>query len=172
MNFRKWAQAALLGLVVFAAFGCTPGKYTGGGFITSTAGAPKKATFGFNFETLDRDGDGVVDMIAQEIEENFFAIWWLGKGQFQFNDHGAGVRFHCDIDETYFVEDPLNDSADGVAGLIDEEHYFNTGEVVFLGEGAAQGQRAAVVGEGEFHGVETKRLNERPRAAYARASAR
>jgi hypothetical protein len=55
-------------------------KITGGGSIDSITGAPEKATFGFGLNvTPDENG-------------NPTAV----KGQFQFNDHSAGVNFHLD----------------------------------------------------------------------------
>jgi len=74
----------MLAIAVFAVLslsGCI-GRYTGGGSINSTAGAGKKATFGFVI-----DGTGPPDL-------NGYAT--KAKGQFQYDDHGAGVSFHVD----------------------------------------------------------------------------
>ena len=87
------------------------GKYTGGGFLNSTAGGGKKATFGFNLEALDRDGDGQVDKVRQvvldpETGEGLYRVnWWLAKGEFNYNDQGAGVSFHTDINETLALDE-------------------------------------------------------------------
>jgi hypothetical protein len=98
---------AVTGLVALGLTGCDPGTYTGGGFIASAAGGKAKATFGFNFEALDRDGDGQVDQVIAPVAnpENpeeiwYYLVWWTGKGQFNFNDSGAGVNFHFDMNET------------------------------------------------------------------------
>jgi hypothetical protein len=77
----KWTQFAMLAVVGLAAAsltGCV-GRYTGGGSIDSVAGAPEKATFGFVIDAVNPDEAGYPTAI---------------KGQFQFNDHGAGVSFH------------------------------------------------------------------------------
>ena len=103
MKLRNLAKAALFGLIAVILFGCDAGKYTGGGFIDSAAGGDQKATFGFQLEGVDRDGDGQVDMMVAPdpaCPDYCFDLWWLGKGQFQFNDHGAGVKFHFDCDLT------------------------------------------------------------------------
>ena len=71
---------AIVGLAATLLTGCV-GKYTGGGFIDSIAGGNQKATFGFNFDLIDEDGDGSWD-------------FGPGKVQFQFNDRSAGVTFH------------------------------------------------------------------------------
>lgn len=84
MKEVKWKQCAMLAIAVFAVLslsGCI-GRYTGGGSINSTAGAAQKATFGFVI-----DGIGPPDL-------NGYAT--KAKGQFQYDDHGAGVSFHVD----------------------------------------------------------------------------
>lgn len=84
MKDIKWKQCAMLaiaGLAVLSLSGCI-GRYTGGGSINSTAGAAQKATFGFVI-----DGIGPPDL-------NGYAS--KAKGQFQYDDHGAGVSFHVD----------------------------------------------------------------------------
>ena len=55
------------------------GKYTGGGWIPSAAQRESKATFGFNIQALDTDGDGVADD---------------AKGQVQYRDRAAEVSLH------------------------------------------------------------------------------
>ena len=116
---RKSTTFAALALAVIvasltgsSAFGQgLAGKYTGGGFIDSTAGGGKKATFGFNLEALDRDGDGQVDKVRQvvldpETGEGLYRVnWWLAKGEFNYNDQGAGVSFHTDINETLALDE-------------------------------------------------------------------
>jgi hypothetical protein len=99
MQSRKWmrfAMLAIVGLWASSQVGCA-GKYTGGGFIGSAAGAPQKATFGFNINGIDQNGDGYPD---------------VATGQFQYDDHGAGVSFHADqIEPTgaYLVDGSLGE---------------------------------------------------------------
>ena len=70
------AALALAGVIVIIA-GCH--KVTGGGWIAGVNGG--KATFGFQAQCVDDEfGD------PSQFE-----------GQFQFNDRGAGVRFHGDV---------------------------------------------------------------------------
>lgn len=69
---KPGAMAVSLALAaILLLTGCS-GKYTGGGFIDSTAGEKQKATFGFNLELIDEDGDG------------FWDLGSAGKGQFTF----------------------------------------------------------------------------------------
>jgi hypothetical protein len=85
-SYRRLGQLAALattGLVVLTLTGCA-GKYTGGGSIDSNIiGAKGKATFGFNIDGTDVDGDGQVD---------------AAKGQFQYDDRPAGVSFHVVVE--------------------------------------------------------------------------
>jgi len=110
-TWTSWALLSVLGLAVATLTGCLAGKYTGGGFINSTAGGGQKATFGFNLEALDRDGDGQADRVVQDVfdpetgELLYSAEWWTAKGQFNYNDHGAGVRFHTGIIETLALDE-------------------------------------------------------------------
>lgn len=107
---RKFGKGSLglLAAVALAAGGATSelhaqwdaGKYTGGGFIQSSAGTPRKATFGFNLQAVDGDGDGWIDR-AQIIQGGFLTWWEVGQGQFQYADHAAGVKFHLDHDASY-----------------------------------------------------------------------
>jgi len=69
---------AVVGLAAANLTGCV-GRYTGGGSIDSINGAPQKATFGFVLDALDPDANGYPTNVT---------------GQFQFNDHAAGVSFH------------------------------------------------------------------------------
>ena len=78
---RQCAMLAIAGFALLSLCGCV-GRYTGGGSIDSTAGAAQKATFGFVI-----DGMGPPDL-------NGYAT--KVKGQFQYDDHGAGVSFHVD----------------------------------------------------------------------------
>jgi hypothetical protein len=84
MREVKWNRCAILtiaALAVLSLSGCI-GRYTGGGSIDSTAGALQKATFGF-----------VIDAMGPPDAQGFPT---KAKGQFQYNDHGAGVSFHVD----------------------------------------------------------------------------
>ncbi len=79
----KWttfARLAFVGLVASSLVGCV-GRFTGGGSIDSIAGAPQKATFGFVIDATNPDEDGNPTAVT---------------GQFQYNDHAAGVSFHVD----------------------------------------------------------------------------
>jgi hypothetical protein len=83
MSAPKFSRLVLGAAICCAALlqtGCA-GRYTGGGYIDSIAGAPQKATFGFNINGIDLDGDQAPD---------------VATGQFQFNDHGTRVSFHVD----------------------------------------------------------------------------
>ena len=102
------AVLAIVGLIGASQVGYAQnvpaGQYTGGGFIQSAApGAPQKATFGFNLEGVDGDGDGFVDRVDKVVfNPRPSLVWWyVGRGQFQYNDHGAGVKFHLDHDAAY-----------------------------------------------------------------------
>jgi len=77
-TWTRFARLAFVGLASLSMVGCV-GRFTGGGSIDSVKGAPQKATFGFVIDATNPDENG-----------NPTAL----KGQFQFNDHGAGVRFH------------------------------------------------------------------------------
>ena len=79
-KWTKLANLAFVGLASLSMVGCV-GRFTGGGSIDSVAGGPQKATFGF-----------VIDAVNPDEAGNPTAI----KGQFQYNDHGAGVSFHVD----------------------------------------------------------------------------
>ncbi len=116
--------------LVAGAFGCA-GKYTGGGSIPSAAAGSKAgATFGFNLEGMDRDNDGMIDMATEyDPEGDFYFGWGVGKGQFNYNDHGAGVRFHVDFDASY-TWNP-NGITDNVYVRFDED--FNITALLFIG---------------------------------------
>ena len=90
---------AVVGLAAALLTGCAPGKYTGGGFIQSAAGGNQKATFGFELEGIDATGAGQVTLEFGEVASGEFDVWALAKGQFTYNDHGAGVQFQFDCDE-------------------------------------------------------------------------
>jgi hypothetical protein len=77
-KWTKFAMLAVVGLAAANLTGCV-GKFTGGGSIDSIAGAPQKATFGFVLDAINPDENGNPTALT---------------GQFQFNDHGAGVLFH------------------------------------------------------------------------------
>jgi hypothetical protein len=120
------AKLALLAAVALAAAGAsqnlhaqfsTPaipaGEYAGGGFIASKAGGKEKATFGFNLEAVDKDGDGIIDRANATVYVDYgipglppfpsLVDWYVGQGQFQYNDHGARVKFHLDHDASYVL---------------------------------------------------------------------
>jgi hypothetical protein len=60
--------------------GCSPGAYTGGGWVKAPAPAEDGiATFGVNGQARDRDGDGEIDDVT---------------GRLQYNDHANGVAIH------------------------------------------------------------------------------
>lgn len=84
-SIRAWIALALIALGP-GLTGCA-GKYTGGGWIPSQVDARAKATFGFNMNAEDTDGDGVADTT---------------RGEFQFNDRAANVAFHAVVIEGYF----------------------------------------------------------------------
>ena len=122
-RLMKYAMLATVGLIGASQVGYAQqveaGKYTGGGFIQSAAG---KATFGFNLEGVDGDGDGFIDRVdAIQLRELWpggpkvpFLVWWhVGRGQFQYNDHGAGVQFHLALDAAYELN-PDNSTPDRV----------------------------------------------------------
>jgi len=90
---RGVLSLSIVGLAALPLGGCA-GKYTGGGYIDSVSGGAKdKATFGFNIDSTDVDGDDVADVV---------------KGQFQYNDRAAGVSFHVVVDklEPFIACDP------------------------------------------------------------------
>lgn len=72
---------ALAGAIIVIA-GCH--KVTGGGWIAGVNGG--KATFGFEAQCVDDESGGYAQF----------------EGQFQFNDSGAGVRFHGDVEPNAF----------------------------------------------------------------------
>lgn len=110
----KWGTCATLtvvGIAVVGLAGCVAGKYTGGGFIDSVVGHGQKATFAFNLEALDRDRDGQADQVVEPVldpetgEFLYGVVWFTAKGQFNYKDHGAGVSFHADINETLELDE-------------------------------------------------------------------
>lgn len=82
METRTWLKSAMRAVTCLVAFslsvGCI-GKYTGGGAIESAAGAPHRATFGCVVEGSVPDENGNASVVT---------------GQFEYHDHGTGVRFH------------------------------------------------------------------------------
>jgi hypothetical protein len=158
----KWAKTAVvaaIGITLATLTGCFAGKYTGGGFIDSVAGGGKTATFGFSLEALDRDKDGQADQIIEPVidpetgEPAYYVVWWTGKGEFSYNDHGAGVSFHVDINEQLALDANgevtdwvgwTGDLRDGAFddGVLDENDIILTG-MQFAGtyvSGAGSGQ--------------------------------
>jgi hypothetical protein len=107
-KWTKFAMLAVVGLAASLLTACAPGKYTGGGFIDSAAGGKAKATFGFSLEGIDEDGDGQVDIAFVYPPGRVPIVFAIAKGQFNYNDHGAGVQFHLEI-----VPDPTLTRADG-----------------------------------------------------------
>jgi hypothetical protein len=96
MRHVKWTKVALavvFGLGALGQVGCA-GKFTGGGWIDSLAGAPAKATMGFNLDATQDDAG------------NF-----TYSGQFQYQDHGSfpdfpkGVGVHGVIDNVNIFTD-------------------------------------------------------------------
>ena len=79
-KFVKFAMLTVSLLFVAMCAGCG-GRYTGGGYIDSAAGAPQKAILGFVVDAGDPDPTGFPTTV---------------RGQFQYNDLAAGVRLHVD----------------------------------------------------------------------------
>lgn len=77
MFARKLGAGILVSWLV--ASGCAPGHYTGGGWLPSAADPDEKAHLAFNIHADDTNGDLKADS-------------W--KGQFQYMDRAAGVKFH------------------------------------------------------------------------------
>ncbi|HET6576386.1 MAG TPA: hypothetical protein VFG68_22490 [Fimbriiglobus sp.] len=107
MRHVGWSSlgvAAAAALCALGPVGCA-GKFTGGGWIDSRAGAPAKATMGFNLQATGEDGG--------DLEY---------RGQFQYSDHGSfagfpdGVAIHGVIDEVNIAEDIILGSL-GFGGL-------------------------------------------------------
>ena len=74
----------LVGALALFVSGCE-GKYTGGGVIDSTIDPAAKASFGFNMQAIDTDGDcedwGPAGLLCNLADE--------AKGQLQYKDHGT-----------------------------------------------------------------------------------
>ena len=77
-NLKSMMLAVSMLLVASMCVSCE-GRYTGGGFIDSAAGAPYKATFGFVIDASEPDASGTPTQVM---------------GQFQYRDHGTGLMFH------------------------------------------------------------------------------
>ena len=74
---------SLMASTVFGAGGpILPGKYTGGGWIESAEDADSRASFGFNLNAIDEDGDGIAD---------------TAKGNLLYHDDAAGVKVRCEV---------------------------------------------------------------------------
>jgi hypothetical protein len=98
----------------------------------------EKAIFGC-LQGIDKDGNVQVDTAAVFPPDQVPIIFAIAKGQFDYNDHGAGVQFHLDI-----VPDPTLTSADGGP--------LNGCWVVGAGEGAyCFGPYTSSAGNGEAH---------------------
>lgn len=77
----KYSATIVLVCVTLASAGCH--KVFGGGWLGGLYGG--KATFAFQAQCVRQDlGGGDMN--------------WLYEGQFQYNDHSAGVTFHGDIE--------------------------------------------------------------------------
>src|SRR5262249_46930835 len=110
--------------------------------IDSTAGGNQKATFGFNLEGVDLDGDGLVDVVGVP-DPNFppdsgvYDVWGLGKGQFNYNDHGTGVNFHYECVVNNLTSFPTHGVwPSGVFVALDDN--FNPTGAVFNGAYTSQ----------------------------------
>lgn len=89
INYKNKAViGGLILLPVILVAGCH--KVMGGGWIPGVNGG--KATFGFQAQCVIADP-------AETGEEGP----WFHKGQFQFNDHLAGVNFHGDMEPSISV---------------------------------------------------------------------
>jgi hypothetical protein len=142
MKFQNWTKAATLAatcmLVSCILVGCPAGRYVGGGWIPSAVAANKKATFGFMFQGVDQDGDGLVDQMVEPVffpgeTDPIFVVWWLGQGQLNYKDKAAGVQFHFDCGlMTHLPADWPDSTGSSMYAVIDEDHYIATGEVIIL----------------------------------------
>jgi hypothetical protein len=74
----KRLLTVMFALAVVGLTGC-PGKFTGGGWIDSAAGAPDKAHVAFTVHADDEDGDGLADTY---------------RGQWEYHDNASDVAFH------------------------------------------------------------------------------
>jgi hypothetical protein len=119
MTIRPRLQrAGVVGVAIalaVVASGCH--EVTGGGWITSSTGTGK-ATFGFNARcVVDRSAPGV------------FAFY---RGQFQYNDDAAGVRFHAEITPDAVVGEGAR-SCEEAADLL-ATSFGGTGTAILSGE--------------------------------------
>jgi hypothetical protein len=79
-NPVKFAVLTVTLLLVAMCASCS-GRYIGGGYIDSLAGAPQRATIGFIVDAGDPDPTGFPQTVT---------------GQVQFNDLAVGVQLHID----------------------------------------------------------------------------
>jgi hypothetical protein len=100
--------ATMLGLVAFALVAAGCHKVNGGGWLTSSTGEGK-TTFAFHGKCV-------------EGEDGQFLFY---EGQLQWNDHGAGVRFHGDVEVALGVSDGLETCEEAATALADT---FNGGD--------------------------------------------
>ena len=96
----SWGRAAVAAAAMLVCIaGCH--KVTGGGWIAGVNGG--KATFGFQAQCVD-DADGDPSQY---------------EGQFQYNDRGAGVRFHGNVNANMtYVGAPEDWSCSDIVELV------------------------------------------------------
>jgi hypothetical protein len=114
-RIRRASVVAVATALALVAGGCH--KVTGGGWITSSTGTGK-ATFGFSASC-------VVDPSAPDL----FTFY---RGQFQYNDHGAGVRFDAEITPDASVGDGARTCEEAADLLV--ASFGATGTAILSGE--------------------------------------
>jgi hypothetical protein len=123
----------VMGCAALTTVGCTEGAYTGGGWLRSAQleGASKDvrdgvATFGFQGQSRDRDGDGEIDDV---------------KGELQYNDHANKVAFHGDVADggfPGFLAFEICSGGECVGGEVDENGDPILSEQVYVANGTYQ----------------------------------
>jgi len=78
----KRLMIVAIGLFAATTTGCLPGKWNGGGKLSSLVPGGEKATFTIVGNAKDTDGDGEADSV---------------KGQLEFHDKAAGVSLHAEV---------------------------------------------------------------------------
>lgn len=91
-RLSKCFLSFFLGGLTILQVGCA-GKYTGGGFLPSSADRDEKANYGFNFHAIDNDGDGWADGPLDE-----------HKGTLLYHDKAAGVAIRGDVTFAYVTD--------------------------------------------------------------------
>lgn len=121
--------AVLLIALAVTIVGCH--KVTGGGWIGGVNGG--KATFGFQAQCV-------------EVEDGGYGQF---EGQFQYNDRGAGVRFHGDINANIFSYPPPELGLESCSDVVEFTNPDALNEARFQGEctspGGVKGTFAVVV---------------------------